>query len=105
MRSTILGLVGLAIAGCGGAIDGSHAAAEAAVEAGPIQEQAGSERPIVGTLRMRDRDVALTPESLEARGNEGLREMTARSHPTPVMADVDAEYVRTSLSEPAELPR
>ena len=103
MRRITLGWIGLvAIAGCGGAMD---APGEPRAEAGLLQEQAGSERPSVGTLRMRDRDVALTPASLDARGNESLREMTAQPAATPVMADVDAEYQRTSLSEPEPLPR
>lgn len=103
MQRMTLGVIGLiALAGCGGAMD---APGEARTEAGPMQVQAGSERPSVGTLRMRDRDVALTPESLDARGNESLREMTAQPTATPVMADVDAQYQRTSLSEPEALPR
>jgi hypothetical protein len=42
--------------------------------------------PLVGTLRMRDRSIPLTVETLEARGNESLRDMTAQQG---VMADID----------------
>lgn len=58
--------------------------------------------PVVGTLRMRDRDVLLTTEALEAVGNESLREMTARA----VWADIDDAHVgrREALSAPSADP-
>jgi hypothetical protein len=84
--------------GCAGG-DDSNTSAGSAIDAAPIAH-AWSERPVVGTLRFRDRDVPLTPQALDARGNEELREMTARSTGAPsstsdsVMADIAPEHVR-----------
>lgn len=97
MRKTMLLVLALA-AGCGGAIDArSDSSSEALRDA---REQAPGARPLVGTLRMRDRDVPLTTAALEARGNEDLVRMTAQagagSSAAGISADIDNRYVRAT---------
>jgi hypothetical protein len=100
MRMRTLGwVVVLALGGCGGAVGDAPVPASAAAD-GAIAAGAERPSPIVGTLRMRDRDVPLTAASLEARGNEQLREMTARA----VWADVDRDHVEPATGPtPSEL--
>lgn len=95
-----LGLGGAS--GCGGAVDAAPPADLAVISDGAAGAEERTE-PIVGTLRMRDRDIPLTTSSLEARGNEQLHEMTARA----VWADVDAVHALPVSHEGtlgAELP-
>lgn len=103
MRTTVLLPFALWLAACGGAIDArsdssGHALRDARSDSSghALRDARSGEphtRPIVGSLRMRDRTVELSTSALEARGNEDLLRMSARSPgAVPIRADLDSRY-------------
>lgn len=84
-----LSIAGLAACGGAGDLPPDDATRDGASAVVPVTA-GGGERSI-GTLRMRDRDVALTVSSVDAPENAALREMTARA----VWADVDPGHTST----------
>lgn len=86
----------LVLFGCGGAfLDRAAAPAPAASASDARSAEGTAGRPIVGVLRMRDREIVLTVDALDARHGDDLHRMTASA--PPIMADIDPALIERAI--------